>query len=69
MTQIALKSHRKPSRGFSLSAVWHALSMQRQRRKLARLDARALDDIGLTREQAEAEAARYIWDAPEFWQK
>lgn len=35
-----------------------------QRRALARLDANALADIGLTRAQAQTEAARPIWDLP-----
>ena len=39
-------------------AVWS------QRRALARLDDRALADIGLSRSQAEAEAARPLWDIP-----
>ncbi|WP_170758588.1 DUF1127 domain-containing protein [Ruegeria lacuscaerulensis] len=69
MTQIAIKRNCKPRRGFSLTTVWDALSLRRQRRNLARLDDRALEDIGITREQAEAEASRPIWDAPQFWQK
>ncbi|MCG7519286.1 DUF1127 domain-containing protein [Ruegeria sp. Ofav3-42] len=69
MTQIALKQHCKPQRRFSLSSLWGALALQRQRQSLARLDDRALEDIGITREQAEAEAARFVWDAPDFWQK
>ena len=69
MTQIAIKSNCKPRRQFSLTSVLDALSLRRQRRCLAKLDDRALKDIGITREQAEAEAARHIWDAPEFWQK
>ncbi|WP_170331735.1 DUF1127 domain-containing protein [Ruegeria arenilitoris] len=69
MTQIAIDRHCPPRRRFGLSMLLDSLSLHRQRRTLARLDARALEDIGITREQAEAEAARPIWDAPEFWQK
>ncbi len=69
MTQIAIKTHCKPRRSFSLTSLWDALSLRRQRRSLAKLDDRALNDIGITREQAEAEASRPIWDAPHFWQK
>lgn len=43
------------------------LELSRQRRALARLDARALDDIGVSRSQAEAEARRPPWDAPDSW--
>ena len=43
------------------------LELSRQRRALARLDARALDDIGVSRSQAEAEARRPPSDAPDSW--
>lgn len=43
------------------------MALHRQRRALARLDAADLADIGLTRAQAEAEAKRPVWDAPEHW--
>ena len=36
----------------------------RQRRALAALDDRLLDDVGLTREESEREAARPPWDLP-----
>ncbi|MFW8636941.1 DUF1127 domain-containing protein [Cribrihabitans pelagius] len=39
----------------------------RQRRQLDRLDARALEDIGITRSEAEAEARRPFWSAPDHW--
>lgn len=42
-------------------------AMRRTRARLAKLDDRMLDDIGLTREQAAREAARKIWDAPAHW--
>ena len=38
------------------------LATARQRRVLARLDARALRDIGITRADAQAEAQRPFWD-------
>jgi len=43
------------------------LSLWRSRRALARLDARALSDIGLSRADAAAEAARPVWDVPHHW--
>lgn len=46
-------------------AQWAALARQRQ--SLARLDDSALCDIGLSRRDAEAEAARPFWDAPSNW--
>lgn len=55
-------SHPAPRLGLPrLFAVW------RQRRVLEDLDDRALEDIGLTRSEAQAEAARRFWDAPETW--
>ena len=43
------------------------LALWTQRRALAQLDDRALADIGLTRAEAQAEAARPVWDVPATW--
>jgi uncharacterized protein YjiS (DUF1127 family) len=43
------------------------LALYRQRHTLARLNDAALDDIGVTRAQALAEAKRPLWDAPAHW--
>jgi uncharacterized protein YjiS (DUF1127 family) len=43
------------------------LTLHRQRRALLSLDARLLDDIGLTRAQALTEGSRLPWDAPQHW--
>ncbi|CAD0183682.1 hypothetical protein RUESEDTHA_00556 [Ruegeria sp. THAF57] len=69
MTQLTLASNCNPRSRFSVTSLWDALSLMRQRRALGQLDDRALEDIGITREQAQSEATRHIWDAPEFWQK
>ena len=50
-----------------LARVQAATELARQRRALAALDDRALDDIGVSRPQAVAEAARPFWDAPRNW--
>jgi hypothetical protein len=39
----------------------------RQRRHLAELDDAMLRDIGLSREAAEEEARRSVWDVPPSW--
>lgn len=39
----------------------------RQRRALESLDDAALRDIGLTRDEAQAEASRPVWDVPAHW--
>lgn len=59
------------SRGFSglFSLAARTAALHRQRSALRRLDARALEDIGLTRAQAEAEANRPLWDAPAHWHR
>lgn len=52
---------RRRSSPFALFALY------RQRRALAALDAHRLHDLGLTRQEADAEAHRPIWDAPTTW--
>lgn len=47
--------------------VRSALVVRRQRKFLARLDDRTLDDIGLTRDLAIQEATRPMWDLPANW--
>jgi len=42
-------------------------TLRRQRLDLASLDANRLRDLGLSAEQARAEAARRIWDVPSNW--
>lgn len=55
----------------SLRAIWRRLlsgaALARSRGRLALLDDHQLRDIGLTRAEAEAEAARPAWDAPPHW--
>jgi uncharacterized protein YjiS (DUF1127 family) len=54
-----------PFRHFSM--LGRFASDARSRRDLLRLDDRLLDDIGLSRHEAEAEASRAPWDAPLHW--
>ncbi len=42
-------------------------ALHRQRRALARLDDRALADLGLSRYEARRESRRPFWDAPHNW--
>jgi uncharacterized protein YjiS (DUF1127 family) len=46
-----------------------AVAAYRQRQTLRRLDANALNDIGITRAQAEREASRKLWDVPANWRQ
>ncbi len=44
-------------------------ALRRQRRALARLDAAALEDIGVSRAAARAECDRPAWDVPPHWRR
>ena len=46
------------------AGIMRMRAVHRQRQALARLDAHALDDIGLTAEAARLEARRAPWDLP-----
>ena len=50
-----------------LKRLLAANALHRQQQALLRLDAHMLNDIGLTRSQAEAEANQPVWDAPTHW--
>lgn len=67
MTYITSPCITAPSRPTLFSAFTARLAVWRQRRALAALDSHALEDIGLTRAQANTEAQRSFWDAPETW--
>ena len=58
------------SRSFSLiGATFSLLALSRSRQALAGLDARALEDIGVTEADARREAVRPVWDVPSNWLK
>jgi uncharacterized protein YjiS (DUF1127 family) len=50
-----------------LREIRHRQAVIRSRKALGRLDDHLLRDIGLTRNEAEVEAARTGWDAPLHW--
>jgi uncharacterized protein YjiS (DUF1127 family) len=50
-----------------LTRIRLALAARAQRRALAQADDRLLDDIGVSRDQALAEARRPVWDVPPTW--
>lgn len=45
------------------------LALWKSRRALAKLDERALNDIGISREEAQREAQLTIWDVPAAWKR
>ena len=65
-TTHAAAAHRVGSRGiFARLALAHAA--WRQRRALAQLDDAALNDIGISRTEAQDESRRPLWDVPTHW--
>ena len=57
--------------GFSgfLTRIVMAHSTWRQRQVLDRLDNSALNDIGISRDQARKEAQKPVWDVPAHWRR
>lgn len=70
MHPAALSRHHSqaPRPGF-WAGLFDRILLARQRRRLASLDDHILRDIGLTREQAQAEAAEPVWDVPAHWRR
>ena len=52
-----------------LGMLRRAITARQSRRQLARLDAAALRDIGISPEAARLEATRPIWDVPANWRR
>ncbi len=48
-------------------SIWNLLRLHRQRRSLAQMDTAALEDMGITRREAQIEAARPFWQMPHNW--
>lgn len=67
--KIARQSPALQSRHSFLTWLLNVTSLHRQRRSLAQLDARLLDDIGLTRAEAIKESQKPVWDAPQRWRQ
>ena len=65
MTHITFE--RAQERNAKHNSFLHLFDVWRQRQQLKRLDAAALEDLGLTRAEADQEAARSFWDAPQTW--
>ena len=65
--QTTRHMHRKAATPALLALMTQLPALWRQRRALRALDAGQLADLGLTRAQADAEAARPVWDVPTAW--
>lgn len=66
MEYVASRHSSRPARSFwaTLSGL---MTVHASRTKLSKLDDSLLSDIGVTRDQANAEAGRAFWDAPQHW--
>ncbi|WIY23963.1 DUF1127 domain-containing protein [Parasedimentitalea psychrophila] len=67
MTYISQTCATAPSRPSLIAGLTARLAVWKQRRALKALDDSALNDIGLSRRQANTEARRSFWDAPDSW--
>lgn len=63
---LAARKQRRPTQSL-FALLRQALALRRSRARLGRLDDHLLRDIGLTRDDALAEAQRPLWDAPRLW--
>jgi uncharacterized protein YjiS (DUF1127 family) len=71
MTTRAVRTshpHRRSLTGL-IAGLLRLAAIARSRGRLARLDDHLLQDIGLTRAEAEAEANRPAWDVPSHWKQ
>jgi uncharacterized protein YjiS (DUF1127 family) len=64
LVRSAISAHRT---GSLASRVWAAYEFGRTRARLRELPEHMLADIGVTRSEAEMEAARPFWDVPKWW--
>ena len=64
ITSAGIGRSRRP---LLLSRLLKVLAVRRSRRALDGLSDYLLADVGITRAEAKAEAARPIWDTPHWW--
>ena len=68
MNIVVLNPTTAPSRGKRTQGfwarVWTAFRVHQERQELANMTDHMLADIGLTREEAEQEAGKPIWELP-----
>ena len=68
-TLLRFASVRRSGRTLGLARLFDVLAVRRSRQSLAAMDDHMLRDIGLTREQANAEADRTAWDVSPTWRR
>ena len=67
MTYISAASTTPSNRPTVFFGLTARLAVWRQRRALKALGNHALEDIGVTRAEADTEARRAFWNAPDTW--
>ncbi len=67
MTTYSITGHNPSLRTKGFKQLFNWFLVSRQRNRLARLDDRALDDMGLTRADVAHELKRPVWDVPCHW--
>lgn len=66
---IGAAHRRRPPRHGLIGRVLTMLEVRRTRTALSRLNDSQLCDIGLRRDQVDAEIQRPIWDVPQNWRR
>lgn len=61
------RMHHTASKSGLLGRLNASFALYRSRIRLADLDDHRLNDIGLTKKEAYAEASRPVWDVPATW--
>ena len=69
MTLLATLSRFSGFGRISKTSFTRHLNLAKQRKDLAQLTPSQLEDIGVTQAEAQREATRPLWDAPNFWYK
>ena len=67
MTTLSISKRQAHHHNMGFARLLDVLALRRQRRQLATLDDRALEDMGLTRADVAAELKRPVWDVPATW--
>lgn len=69
MAMISTETFTHPTLGLTAAFknVAKAFAVRKQRSALNALDCTRLEDIGISREQANLEASRSAWDVPKHW--
>lgn len=68
LSRIAIARRNAPRGGY-VARLFAFVRLSNERKRLKSLTDAQLDDIGVSRAQAIAEANRALWDAPSHWKR